>query len=367
MPRLLAVLVAALVAVLCVAGPGLAVSTGDIEQDVDYVAEVVDGWADSPVYVDPSQTELLSDEQARVLADRIRAGQPDAFVAVLPAAALDDQRGDDRGRQARTFLSAVARAQGSDGIYIVSFGGIGSYAESVGVPVDAGAAIRAESAEHADSAVPQLLDAVLTRLGYPGGGTGEQTSTVWIWVLGGVMAGLALAVLGAIRRFLRRRKEKERAAAVEEPADQAPYPPSPDVLPDQVDTVQERIELARADLTRLGTRLDAVEPARDPRVAAHLQAAVDAYADAGRHVEAATTDRALRRVREIADYSRWRLACAEALRAGQPAPPRSAACFVDPRHGMAVADEPYAPVGGISREVPLCADCAARIRAGERP
>ena len=71
--------------------------------------------------------------------------------------------------------------------------------------------------------------------------------------------------------------------------------------------------------------------------------------------------------RNIAE-GQYRLACAEALANGQPKPGRRPMCFFDPRHGMSVTDESWAPPeGGPSRMVPACADCARKIDQGIQP
>ena len=63
------------------------------------------------------------------------------------------------------------------------------------------------------------------------------------------------------------------------------------------DTVEDRAALAREDVTRLGEELDAADPPlTDPAVAAHVQAALDAYADASRRVDSLTRDDELRQL-----------------------------------------------------------------------
>ena len=52
---------------------------------------------------------------------------------------------------------------------------------------------------------------------------------------------------------------------------------------------------------------------------------------------------------------------------GQPLPQRRPPCFFDPRHGMSVADVPWTPPGGASRDVPACALDVERVRAGAEP
>ena len=77
------------------------------------------------------------------------------------------------------------------------------------------------------------------------------------------------------------------------------------------------------------------------------------------------------------EEGRFELACVRALQAGEPSPERRAPCFFNPQHGPSVQDVTWAPDGGAPREVPVCADCAARLspaattwtpaRSGRRP
>jgi hypothetical protein len=61
------------------------------------------------------------------------------------------------------------------------------------------------------------------------------------------------------------------------------------------------------------------------------------------------------------------MACVRARVDGDPLPTRRPPCFFDPRHGLSVADVPYAPPGGAQRDVPACALDAERVRAGAEP
>jgi hypothetical protein len=141
-------------------------------------------------------------------------------------------------------------------------------------------------------------------------------------------------------------------------------------LPDEVDTLEERRAAAREDVTRFGEELDAADVRLDSHdltdTAADVQAAMDAYADAGRVVDGEPDDDKLREVRATVEYGRWRLACAQAKVAGTPMPDRRAACFFDPAHGTSVTDWMYTPPGGQPREVPVCSACRDRLSGGAR-
>jgi hypothetical protein len=164
---------------------------------------------------------------------------------------------------------------------------------------------------------------------------------------------------GLGRRWWKRRPGKDEGPAL--------YRPSFQVLPDEADTLAERQKLALEDVTRFGEELDSADVRLDGvDTAADVQAAMDAYADAGRVVDSEPDDQQLRAARATVEYGRWRLACAQALIAGTPAPERRAACFFDPAHGTSVTDWMYTPPGGQAREIPVCAACQNRLAGGTR-
>ena len=95
-----------------------------------------------------------------------------------------------------------------------------------------------------------------------------------------------------------------------------------------------------------------------------MQAALDAYADASRRVDSLVDDGELRQLAQVTEYARWQLACAEAAIAGTQPPPRGLPCFIDPAHGVSVADVSWAPPGGTLRPVPVCRGCFDRLTNG---
>jgi uncharacterized membrane protein YgcG len=136
--------------------------------------------------------------------------------------------------------------------------------------------------------------------------------------------------------------------------------------------LQEAKAAAQDDLIALGTQVtgdNAGASARDnPEAAEEQAAALSAYERGTAALDSA------RRVRDMGAVSRaiaegqYRLACAEALAAGQPKPGRRASCFFDPRHGMSVSDVDWAPAdGGPPRSVPACSACAHQMERGIEP
>ncbi|WP_328991072.1 hypothetical protein OG394_32935 [Kribbella sp. NBC_01245] len=314
------------------------------------VEEVAAGWQVSPVYVHPSQQALMPTAEAERLALRVQSHQPAVRIAVVPAAALNEMAGSTREQKARAFVDAVVDTWRQDGVYIVVFGGALVWSSAVGVDTPIGEVLTDELDNYSRSDPVGLLDAVLTRIGVaesPGGNG-------WLWVLLIALVVLVAAGLGLWR--WKRKPDREPPPL---------YKPSYEVLPDEADTLAERRRLAREDVTRFGEELDAADLAVDRElVAAHAQAAMDAYADAGRLADLEQDDEGLRALRATVEYGRWRLASAQAVLADQPVPPRRAACFFDPAHGMSVTDWMYTPPGGKAREIPVCAACRDRLSGG---
>ncbi|MET1059360.1 MAG: hypothetical protein ABWX84_07170 [Nocardioides sp.] len=326
----------------------------------DYLDTVVAAWRDDPVYVSPD-TGALGAEDADRLRERIDGWRDDVHIAVLPALALREvPGGGSEPDRARMHLEQLAGAYGSDGVYVVAFGGIGTYGAAIGTADDVGQIVADQVADHTLGQLDQTLDGILDDLGAP-----EAEGDGFPWLL--LVAGAALLAVLATAIVWRRRARPVVRPSGETWAGPAEYRPSFDVQPDEHDTVAERAALAREDVTRLGEQIDREDlPATDPAVAAHVQAGLDAYYDASRRVDTLTTDDELRQIAEVTDYARWQLASARARLDGTPAPPRRAPCFVDPDHGMSVADWSWAPPGGVERPVPVCRACLARMSGATR-
>jgi hypothetical protein len=350
--RIVSVLWLLVLLVLVVGAPARAVDDG-------YADATVAAWsAGDPVYVSPD-SGALEESDADELRDRITGWRDDVFVAVLPATAIRQGSDDDAG-EASALIDTLYEGMGRrDGIYVVNLSGAGTYAAGYGDAAGAGEVgrIMAEQVEsHTLGQVDQVLDGTLDELGAPDDG---GVSVVWVVV--GVLVGAALAT-GATLGVLRWRRRPRVRPSGETWAGPADYRPTFPTYGDQEDTVEDRAALAREDVTRLGEELDAADPPLDdPAVAAHVQSALDAYADASRSVDALTRDDELRRLAQVTEYARWQLACAEARLAGTPPPPRRLPCFVDAGHGPSVADVSWAPPGGTLRAVPVCRSCYERL------
>jgi hypothetical protein len=123
---------------------------------------------------------------------------------------------------------------------------------------------------------------------------------------------------------------------------------------------------AQDDLIALSTGItdrDAdVNIRANPEAAQEQAAALAAYERGTAALDAARRPGDMAAVSRAIAEGQYRLACAEALAAGQPRPPKRPACFFDPRHGMSVRDVEWVPAdGGPVRTVPACAADAHKV------
>ncbi|QWF23840.1 hypothetical protein KM427_09195 [Nocardioides sp. LMS-CY] len=131
-------------------------------------------------------------------------------------------------------------------------------------------------------------------------------------------------------------------------------------------------KLVFEDVTSLGEQLQELDlelAGRElsPGENADYQRALDAYESAKTAADSMTQPDHVRHVTEILDDGRYAIACVQARVAGEPLPTRRPPCFFDPRHGLSVTDVPWAPAGGVPRDVPACALDAERVSAGADP
>ena len=168
------------------------------------------------------------------------------------------------------------------------------------------------------------------------------------WVLV-VLVVIAVAAFVVIRRRNAQLKA-QRAAAELEPVKKLAFE----------DVTALGVELQDLDLELAGKPLDT-------GANADYQRALDSYESAKTAADAITRPEQVRDVTKILDDGRYAIACVQARVDGDPLPTRRPPCFFDPRHGLSVADVPFAPGGGAERQVPACALDAERVRAGADP
>ncbi|ANH36658.1 hypothetical protein I601_0204 [Nocardioides dokdonensis FR1436] len=129
--------------------------------------------------------------------------------------------------------------------------------------------------------------------------------------------------------------------------------------------------LAREDVTVLGEQVAELEVdlegSQSHESRDFHQQALDAYAEAGAALEAATTLEQVGAMEEVLDRGRYARAAVLALRAGEPLPERRGPCFFNPQHGPAVTTLAWTPPHGTERQVEVCRNDALRLGEGAEP
>jgi uncharacterized membrane protein YgcG len=118
-------------------------------------------------------------------------------------------------------------------------------------------------------------------------------------------------------------------------------------------------------LRRLDTEVGGRELDEATRV--DYQAALDAYEAAQRAAPRIQSTDQISAVVDMLTSGRFALACVQARVAGRPLPERQTPCFFNPQHGPAVTDVMWTRPGHGTRQVPACAQDAARVGANEQP
>ncbi|MFI7350397.1 hypothetical protein ACIBSR_29640 [Streptomyces sp. NPDC049936] len=334
--RLLIAPVIAALAVLMAGAPGAQAATD--------VSEIGAALRESPVYVDPAASDLLSDADADALADKIEdAGEP-VFVAVLPA-----------GYPTDNLFQNLRTETGITGLYGIRLGDEFDARADSSVLSRQGVNNLVTAAQGAGDTKAQLNDFVDDALrsvrgsapsSWDSGNAGVPTGAL-------ITAGAVVAAGGAgayaIARRNRLRREEEQRAALEKLR----------VVVDE-------------DITAYGEELDRLdfhpgEPGADDAMRADYEHGLDAYEQAKTFMGNARRPEDVRAVTQSLEDGRFSLARLAARREGRPLPDRRPPCFFDPRHGPSVADATWTPPGGATREVPVCAADQARLSDGLDP
>ncbi|MFG3161847.1 hypothetical protein ACGFY8_18485 [Streptomyces sp. NPDC048232] len=334
--RLLIAPVVAALAVLMAGAPGAQAATD--------VSEIGAALRESPVYVDPAASDLLSDADADALADKIEdAGEP-VFVAVLPA-----------GYPTDNLFQNLRTETGITGLYGIRLGDEFDARADSSVLSRQGVNNLVTAAQGAGDTKAQLNDFVDDALrsvrgsapsSWDSGNAGVPTGAL-------ITAGAVVAAGGAgayaIARRNRLRREEEQRAALEKLR----------VVVDE-------------DITAYGEELDRLdfhpgEPGADDAMRADYEHGLDAYEQAKTFMGNARKPEDVRAVTQSLEDGRFSLARLAARREGRPLPDRRPPCFFDPRHGPSVADATWTPPGGATREVPVCAADQARLSDGLDP
>ncbi len=334
--RLLVVPVVAALAVLMAGAPGAHAATD--------VSEIGAALRESPVYVDPAASDLLSDADADALADKIESADEPVFVAVLPA-----------DYPTQNLFQNLRTETGITGLYGIRLGDRFDARADSSVLSRQGVNNLVTAVQGAGDPKAQLNDFVDDALrsvrgsapaSWDSGGSAVSTGAL-------IGAGAVVVVGGAgayalVRRNRHRREEEQRAAL-------------------------ERLRVVvDEDITAFGEELDRLdfhpaEPRADDAMRADYERALDAYDQAKTYMADARRPEDVRAVTEALEDGRFSLAQLSARREGRPLPERRPPCFFDPRHGPSVADATWTPPGGATREVPVCAADRARLSDGRDP
>ncbi|MEU3148186.1 MULTISPECIES: hypothetical protein [unclassified Streptomyces] len=334
--RLLIVPVAAVLAVLMAGAPGAHAAT-----DLSTVAQAL---RESPVYVDPEATGILSESDAEALADKIEEADKPVFVAVLPA-----------GYPTENLFQNLRTETGITGLYGVRLGDEFDARADSSVLSRQGVENLVTSAQGAGDAKAQLNDFVDDALRNLGGSApaswnegGGEVPVGGLITVGAVVAVGGAGAYAVVRRNRKRHEEEQRAA------------------------LEKLRVVVDEDITAFGEELDRLdfhpgEPRADDAMRADYERALDSYELSKHLMDGAGRPEDVRAVTQAVEDGRFALAALAARREGRPLPERRPPCFFDPRHGPSVADAHWTPPSGTAREVPVCAADRARLADGLEP
>jgi hypothetical protein len=318
-------------------------------------ADVAGALRTGDVYVAPG-TDVGSDAQARLeaAAQRLRAaGRPTKFVVLA-------QRPDDSVGLARTLRGSLGFG-GS--VLVLSPGNLGIAPAAGLAPGTSQAAFDAERAALRADPIAGTI-AVANRLaaarrgsaaGGNGGSSGNDDGGISGWVVGLLVALVAVGGVGAVllaRRSARARAERRIAE------ERAALEPLVDALAAEITDLEDEVDVA-------GARAERARPAHDE--------AVTAYGEARDALPAAGTSAAVAAVRGTLERGLRAARRARAALDGAPEPTAEAEpllgglCAFDPAHGRAVTEVEIMSPAGTPARVPVCRACAEGLERGEQP
>ncbi|MGC9498745.1 hypothetical protein [Streptomyces sp. WG7] len=337
--RLLVAPVVAALAVLMAGAPGASGA-----QAATDVSEIGAALRESPVYVDPAASDLLSSADAEALADKIEDSDEPVFVAVLPA-----------DYPTQNLFQNLRTETGVTGLYGVRLGDRFDARADSSVLSRQGVNNLVTAVQGAGDAKAQLNDFVDDALrsvrgsGPSSWDAGDASVPTGALITAGAVVAVGGAGVYALSRRNRRRREEEQREALERLR----------VVVDE-------------DITAFGEELDRLdfhpaEPRADDAMRTDYAHALDAYEQAKTFMADARGPEDVRAVTQALEDGRFSLAQLSARREGRALPERRPPCFFDPRHGPSVADVTWTPPGGATRQVPVCAADRTRLSDGRDP
>ncbi|MGW0817726.1 hypothetical protein ACWD00_31670 [Streptomyces viridiviolaceus] len=334
--RLLVVPVLAALAALTAGAPGAHAATD--------VSEIAAALRESPVYVDPAASDLLSRADADALADKIEDADKPVFVAVLPD-----------GYPTANLFQNLRTETGVTGLYGIRLGDRFDARADSSVLSRQGVENLVTAVQGAGDPKAQLNDFVDDALRSVRGAApaswdtgGESVPTGALITTGALLVAGGAGAYALVRRNRRRHEEEQRQA------------------------LEKLRVVVDEDITAFGEELDRLdfhpaEPGADDAMRADYERALDAYEQAKTYMAEARRPEDVRAVTQAVADGRFSLAQLAARREGRPLPERRPPCFFDPRHGPSVADVTWTPSGGATREVPVCAADRTRLAEGRDP
>lgn len=323
------------------------------EDDVDrYLDEVAVELAEPGVWVDPDAAGDFGSAEAAELDEAAAAAPVGMRIAVVPAWRLDPE-GQERlfGRtllyEGEELASQLYDRVGVDGVYLVmsvadsSYDGRGLWGVQHS---EEGPTYYVEDAidQAVDCCAPDygpMIDRFIDR-------ASDVDHPLYIdlapWA--GGAAGIAGVWWGGTTLSARRRRQAEE---------------------------QRHLEVVRPLLTEevieLSDRVSDLPTTSDIEQAKLTKEILDTVEKARHRLDQAATDDDVQAVTSLLGSARYRIACLTALQQGRPVPEPTPPCFFDPRHGPSTQERQWTPEHGVSRDVPLCDQCAVRLDAGEAP
>jgi hypothetical protein len=131
-------------------------------------------------------------------------------------------------------------------------------------------------------------------------------------------------------------------------------------------------DAAEEDVVRYGEELQRLDAdvhmgETDEAMLQDWQRALDAYEQAKRALGMVQRPDDVRHVTTALEDGRYAVACVRARRDDRPLPQRRPPCFFNPAHGPSTIDVEWAPPGGRSRQIPVCAADEDRLSQGAEP
>ncbi|MFB8767246.1 hypothetical protein VSQ78_05985 [Nocardiopsis alba] len=371
--RPLGLLISPLIVLLCLA-PVSAHAESTTSSSAETIANAL---RESPVYVDPVYSTVLSEETREEAVATIEESGLPVRVVLTPLLSGDDWDGD-----ASALAAAVHDRMGGAGHYLV-LEGDSFQGQDLPPSVDGSSELRAHYAALASSyatefdgtvgermeravefAVSDDPEAVYeeyvsayedSRVAAPGPPSGNADgATVWPWALG--TGALLILLVGGYLLWTRRPT--------------APSMPQHAAFANASQARRESLERqAERELIEVGERLGAMEPATGTDASLSLGRALDAH-DAARRVAEHLEEGSLADVVGVLvllDLAEDGLAAAGRGRRWSGAD-RRRHCYANPLHGTGTTDTDWRQLGATrSVRVPLCGGCAKAVRARTRP